>query len=126
MLRPAGRLFVATNGATHLAELRELVRRFALGDALLYVGRDPRFFSLDDAEREVAALFGPARVHQRREVLRVTEAAPLVAYVRSMLPAGAREAELAALGAHVAREIAERGCFALGVAVGAVEARRET
>jgi hypothetical protein len=115
---------VATNEWTHLAELRDLVRRFGLGEWLLYVGRDPRFFALDEAAEEVAARFGPVRVHRRRDVLRVTDPAPLVAYVRSMLPAGSHEAELAALAAHVAGEIASAGSLPLGVAVGAVEASR--
>src|SRR5262245_8451488 len=98
VLRPGRRVFVATNESTHLAELRELVDRFALGEALLYVGRDPGFFDLDSAAREVGARFGPVRVHRRRDRLRVTEAAPLVAYVRSMLPTDAdREAELGEL-----------------------------
>ncbi len=123
-LRPGGRLFVATNACDHLAELRELVERFELGEALLAIGRDPAFFALDAAEREVGALFGAVRVHRRSDVLRVTEAAPLLAYVRSLLPAGAREAELAALAAHVEREIARRGSLPVRVAAGAVEASR--
>jgi hypothetical protein len=58
-------------------------------------------------------------------VLRVTEAAPLVAYVRSLLPGpAARDAELTALTAHVQEEIARRGAFHVRVAAGAVEAFR--
>jgi hypothetical protein len=125
VLRPGGRLFVATNEWTHLAELRELVERFGIGEALLYVGRDPKLFDLDRAEEEVAARFGAARVHRRGDVLRVTEPGLLVAYVRSLLPGpAAREAELAALAAHVQEEIARRGAFHIRVAAGAVEAFR--
>ena len=124
VLRPGGRLFVATNESTHLRELRGLVDRFGLVEARLMVGRDPSFFDLDRAAEEVAAQLGPPRVHRRRDVLRVTEAGPLVAYVRSLLPAGVRERELAELAGWVEGEIAREGSIALGVAVGAVEVAR--
>lgn len=124
VLRPGGRLFVATNESTHLEELRGLVDRFGLAEARLMVGRDPAFFDLERAAEEIAAQLGPPRVHRRRDVLRVTDAAPLLAYVRSLLPSGARERELGELAAHVEREIASAGAFPIGVAVGAVEVAR--
>ena len=107
-----------------LQELRVLVDRFGLTEARLMVGRDPTFFDLDRAAEEVAERLGPPRVHRRRDVLRVTEAAPLVAYVRSLLPEGVRTRELAELSAHVEREIERAGAISIGVAVGAVEVRR--
>jgi hypothetical protein len=73
---------------------------------------------------EVGAQRGPPRVHRRRDVLRVTEAATLVAYVRSLLPRGVRERELAELARHVEREIERAGALSIGVAVGAVEVTR--
>ena len=97
---------------------------YGLTEARLMVGRDPTFFDLDRAAEEVAERLGPPRVHRRRDVLRVTEAAPLVAYVRSLLPEGVRTRELAELSAHVEREIERAGAISIGVAVGAVEVRR--
>jgi SAM-dependent methyltransferase len=124
VLRPGGRLFVATNESTHLEELRRLVDRFGLVEARVMVGRDPSFFDLDRAAEELAAQLGAPRVHRRRDVLRVTEAGILVAYVRSLLPAGARERELAELARHVELEIQRAGALSIGVAAGAVEAMR--
>ena len=124
VLRPGGRLFVATNESTHLAELRELVERFGIVEARLMAGRDPAFFDLDRAAEEIGALLGTPRVHRRRDALRVTEAGPLVAYVRSLLPSGLRERELAELAGFVEGEIARAGELPIGVAVGAVEVAR--
>jgi SAM-dependent methyltransferase len=124
VLRFGGRLFVATNESSHLEELRRLVDRFGLVEARVMVGRDPSFFDLDRAAEEVAAQLGPPRIHRRRDVLRVTEAATLVAYVRSLLPRGVRERELAELARHVEREIERAGALSIGVAVGAVEVTR--
>jgi hypothetical protein len=124
VLRPGGRLFVATNESTHLEELRELVDRFGLVEARLLVGRDPAFFDLERAAAEIAAQLGPPRVHRRRDVLRVTEASVLVAYLRSLLPSGLRERELGELAGFVERAIARAGAFPIGVAVGAVEVAR--
>jgi SAM-dependent methyltransferase len=124
VLRPGGRLFVATNESSHLEELRELVDRFGLLEARFMVRRDPSFFDLDRAAEEVAARIGTPRVHRRRDVLRVTEAGILVAYVRSLLPASVRERELAELARHVELEIERAGAFSIGVAVGAVEVTR--
>ena len=121
VLRPGGRLFVATNESSHLEELRALVDRFGLVEARLMVGRDPTFFDLDRAAEEVAAVLGPPVVHRRRDVLRVTDAGTLVAYVRSLLPVGVREREMAELAGYVEREIARAGAIPIGVAVGAVE-----
>jgi SAM-dependent methyltransferase len=124
VLRAGGRLFVATNESAHLEELRALVERFRLLEARIMVGRDPSFFDLERAAAEMAAELGPPRIHRRRDVLRVTDAAPLVAYVRSLLPRGARQRELAELAHHVEREIERSGELTIGVAVGAVEVSR--
>jgi ubiquinone/menaquinone biosynthesis C-methylase UbiE len=124
VLRPGGRLFVATNESSHLGELRALVDRFGLTEARILVGRAPAFFDLDRAAEEMGALLGPPHVHRRRDVLRVTDAGVLVAYVRSLLPEGVRTREMAELATHVEQEIAREGAIRIGVAVGAVEVER--
>lgn len=124
VLRPGGRVLVATNGAEHLFELRELLARFGLG-GVLYVGRGPEHFDLETAALEVAAVFGDARVHHRRDVLAVTDTAPLVRYVRSLLPAGAaQDGALGRFSEHVERAIARAGSLGVRVAAGAIEAVR--
>jgi SAM-dependent methyltransferase len=121
VLRPGGRLFVATNGWTHLAEVRELVARFGLRSGLLPAGPDPSLFDLEAAAAEVAATFGPVRVQRRSDRLEVGDPE---AYVRSMLPARAQAEGLGALREHVAGAIRQRGSFPVSVAAGLVEAVR--
>jgi SAM-dependent methyltransferase len=124
VLRPGGRLLVATNEWTHLAEIRELVARFGLRSGLLPAGPDPSLFDLEAAAAEVSAAFGPVRVQRRRERLEVSDPEALVAYVRSMLPARGEAEGLGALREHVAGWIRGRGSFPVSVAAGVAEAVR--
>jgi SAM-dependent methyltransferase len=122
VLRPGGRLCVATNAWTHLIELRELAGRFGLGGALFAVGRSQAGFDVECAADEVHAVFGAVRVELRRSVLEITEAAPAVDYVRSVLPEGGSQHEepLEAFRREVARRIEVAGSFPTVACAGVV------
>jgi len=130
VLRPGGRLCVATNDWTHLIELREFASRFGLGGALFAPGRSPGEFDLESAAAEIHASFGPVRVERRRVRLEITEAAPLVAYVRSVLPesesgeeADPFESGLVEFRREVERYIERSGSFETVASAGVVQAR---
>jgi SAM-dependent methyltransferase len=111
VLRPRGRVMVATNGADHLAEVGRLIERFDVPSSFSDAGG----FTLEDARREVSAVFGDVRMHERRDVLRVTDAAVLVAWIRSTVPPGRDAArELAA----IERQVSQQGELPITVSAG--------
>ena len=81
VLRPAGRLYAATNGDGHMAELHDLVAPFASSEALRPAPE--RRFGLENGAEQLARWF--ARVERRDypDSLEVTEAEPLAAYALS-------------------------------------------
>ncbi len=81
VLKPGGKLFAATNGAEHLIEMHELVHQF---DANFAVKPWRLGFSLENGAELLAPYFHEVRLLRFLSSLRVTEAEPLVAYVRSM------------------------------------------
>jgi SAM-dependent methyltransferase len=120
VLRPAGRLVAATNGLGHLAELRALA-----GDLMWSRVHDGRRFGLENGAAQLAVSF----IEIERELfpnhLEVTEAEPLVAYLRSLSVASQPdEPWLAAIEARVAAEIAAHGHFRISGDSGLFRARR--
>jgi ubiquinone/menaquinone biosynthesis C-methylase UbiE len=86
VLRPGGCLYASTLGGGHMAEVRALLRRFQHG-----AGYDHYFlrgigFNLETGADELAPWFPSVRLRRYDDALVVTEAAPLVAYIRSLLP----------------------------------------
>jgi ubiquinone/menaquinone biosynthesis C-methylase UbiE len=93
VLRPGGLLYAATNGGQHMLELHELLHEFDQT-----IPRTPwrLGFSLENGAALLAPYFARIEVRRFPSSLRVTEVAPLVAYVMSMsLAAGAQEAAFA-------------------------------
>jgi len=124
VLAPDGRCYVGTNDWTHLIELRALIARFGIPTAMRPVGRDPDFFDLEAAARELEPRFTRLRLHRRRVRLEVTDAGDLLAYVATMTPVGeVPEAGLDALREHAEWLIARLGSVSIGVAAGTFEAR---
>jgi SAM-dependent methyltransferase len=118
VLRPGGRVVVGTNGAEHLREVGALIERFAV---LEWLGRDSLAsgFDLDAALREVSGHFASVELRRRDDTLRVTAAEPLIAWIRSALPADRCDsAELRALGEWLRGEIERRGEFRVSVCAG--------
>jgi SAM-dependent methyltransferase len=121
VLRPGGRLLVATYPWTHLIELRELVERFGLSGAMLPVRRDGSDFDLERAQDEVARVLRVERVQRRDSALAVTDPEVLVAYVRSFVEDGQA---LEPLRAHVTRQIELAGAFHVQISGGLVTAAK--
>ena len=122
VLRPGGRVLVATHAWTHLIELRELTARYGVQGASLDASRRADDFDLETAADEVAARFSDVRVERRTSALEIRALDPLLAYVRSMQPrrSAPSESSLARFAAHVEREIARAGSLHVGIAAGLV------
>ncbi|MBU1877509.1 MAG: class I SAM-dependent methyltransferase, partial [Chloroflexi bacterium] len=110
VLKPGGRLYAAANGRSHLREMKELTTRFSLGAELL-TDLPPGFFFLDDGLAEFAHWFSAVELRRYEDALRVTEAEPLVAFIRSSFRANSPAEGWGALTAFVEQEIAEHGAI---------------
>jgi SAM-dependent methyltransferase len=84
VLVPGGRFYSTTNGWSHLLEMRELVRRFGLASAMRSAVSASGAWDLEEAAREFGARFEDVRLESCRDVLRVTDAGPLVDAIRSI------------------------------------------
>lgn len=89
VLKPNGKFYAATNGKDHLRELRALVERFAPRAGIWDAFMDMQRFTLEDGAAELAVWFSQVEVRRQDNSLRVTEAAPLVAYIASAADAKA-------------------------------------
>jgi ubiquinone/menaquinone biosynthesis C-methylase UbiE len=113
VLRPGGRLYAATNGRAHMAELRELLGERGWSDA--------ESFGLETGPAQLAAWFATVTVRRYLDALEVTKVEPLLAYACSMAgltvahPAGLGRLEAAAVAA-----IRTRGAFHITKDVGLV------
>ncbi len=120
VLRPGGRLFAATNGAAHLAEQWQLLRRYK-PDAGAWHGTMMHAFSLENGAAQLAEHFAQVTLHPYEDSLRVTEVEPLVRYMDSMalLPPGEQER----FATFVAQEMAAAGgALRIGKVTGLFEA----
>jgi ubiquinone/menaquinone biosynthesis C-methylase UbiE len=94
VLRPGGTLLAATNGQDHMRELWQLMEQ-----VLIRVGASPQratelvgqgraasalSFRLENGEERLRRSFSDVRPERYPDELRVTEAEPLVAYLRSV------------------------------------------
>jgi DNA-binding transcriptional MerR regulator/trans-aconitate methyltransferase len=83
VLRPGGKLYASTIGHRHLQQMKAILSRF---DPKLVLS-DTDFadeFGLENGTEQLTAWFGPdVRLHRYEDALAVTEAEPLLAYVRS-------------------------------------------
>ena len=123
VLRPGGRLYAATIGLNHMAEIREVPGKLEIstpirGDQI--VAR----FNLESGAGELSHWFAGVEVDRRNGVLVVTEADPLVDYVMSFerLP----DEEAARLHAHFSGEIQRDGAFQVTTESGIFKAVRES
>ncbi|HAL15535.1 MAG TPA: hypothetical protein DCP32_01910 [Anaerolineaceae bacterium] len=83
VLVPGGRLCAATNGTSHMQELRELMHRFHLQHAEVpdFVGR----YGLKNAPSILRSSFEHVNVIPFNNTLFVTETQPLIDYIHSMV-----------------------------------------
>ncbi|MBN2148460.1 MAG: class I SAM-dependent methyltransferase [Anaerolineales bacterium] len=85
VLTPGGKLYAATNGEKHMAEVDDIIRRFNpdMAEARLELG--PNEFTLENGAEQLSTFFPKVDMRPFENALEVTEAAPLVAYVLSMV-----------------------------------------
>ncbi len=84
VLKPAGRLYAATNGKAHMLELNELLLNFAERSGIATEVPDMSGFSLETGAEQLKAVFSNVSWHSREDALVITEAEPLLAYILSM------------------------------------------
>lgn len=90
VLKPGGRLVAATNGNAHMGELYTLVQaHIPISQQTLW---SPRRFSLENGQDLLAPYFRRIEVIPFLDDLIVTEAEPLLAYIRSMWSIGLEQA----------------------------------
>lgn len=106
VLRPGGRIAVATNGQAHMAELRDVGTR--IGRPGLIARRD---FTAENGPGLLAAAFQGVRVEEYPADLAVPEVAPILAYLSSMADEPLTAAQVAAVREIVSGRIAAEGVF---------------
>ncbi|MEU4238452.1 methyltransferase domain-containing protein [Actinoplanes sp. NPDC026619] len=106
VLRPGGRIAVATNGLAHMTELRELGTRIGRPDLIAWRG-----FTAGNGPGLIAAAFSGVRVEEYPADLAVPSVAPILAYLGSMADEPLTEAQVAAVEGIVAERIAADGVF---------------
>ena len=82
VLKSNGRFYAATNGQSHLQEIRKLVSRFApelTTEASPFADR----FGLENGQDQLALWFTKVILHRYPDSLVITEAQPLVDYILS-------------------------------------------
>ncbi len=107
VLKPQGKLYAATNGVRHLAEIEWLLQRFdpALKDGFAVRGA----FTLENGTTQLGQHFANIELRRYEDGLIVTEAEPLAAYICSGMigeKIGDRRTELVAF---IENEIATHG-----------------
>ena len=98
VLRPGGYFYAATNGARHMQELHALATGKSPAEA---EPLDRLAFSLENGAAQFAPHFANVALHRYDDALVVTEAEPLLDYLRSMSARPDRD------DAHVAATIAD-------------------
>ncbi|MBI1814947.1 MAG: methyltransferase domain-containing protein [Deltaproteobacteria bacterium] len=107
VLRAGGRLYAATNGHAHLRELDQLAAPFAPATEMI---DSATRFGLETGLAQLQRRFGDVRALRYEDGLVVTDAEPLIAYIRSMSATATISKEaLGKLRAHIDHEIAMRG-----------------
>lgn len=104
VLRPGGRLYAATNGLGHMAEMYAL-----LGDR---GWRAAEAFGLENGPAQLAPWFSAVTVRRYPDALAVTQVQPLLAYARSSVGLNVVHPDgLARLEAAATAAIGTRGAF---------------
>jgi SAM-dependent methyltransferase len=118
VLKPGGMVYASTVGEDHMRELWELVETFAPGTLASTRGVS-QGFTLENGAAQLARWFDDVRVYAYEDGLVVTEAEPLIAYVRSSSFLVAFSAEQqAAFADEVERRIANEGAIRITKASG--------
>jgi len=84
VLKPGGRLFATTNGENSEAEISALVEAFNRMHGDVLPAWPKLSFTLESGKPELEMHFKQVELHRYHQVLRVTEAEPLAAYIMSI------------------------------------------
>jgi len=122
VLKPGGRLYAATNGRAHMKQLHELTKSM---DATATNPRLTPSFRLENGADALHRHFPTANCYLYDDALRITEAAPLVDYARSMSLAPRLLQRPAALMAAIQQVIDQQGAFFIEKHSGLFEAIKE-
>jgi SAM-dependent methyltransferase len=109
VLRPGGRLAVATNGAGHLAELDALGP--AIGRPALQIGANLGNFNAERGAPLVGRHFGDVVVERYPSGLEIPVTEPILAYLDSLADTALTPAERAAAVEAIESRIAAEGTF---------------
>jgi ubiquinone/menaquinone biosynthesis C-methylase UbiE len=122
VLRPGGWLYAATNGRGNHRELRELRGEVATRPE---EWRDCDSFGLENGAEQLSGVFDTVIVRRFADALEITEAEPVLAYLRSQTGLRAVNEEiLSAVEAAVTARIRAEGAFHVTKDVGLLLAQR--
>ncbi len=114
VLKPGRRFYAATNGETHMAELKKLVGEFNMADIARWDAFTINSFRQENGREELSNWFDHVEMHIYEDGLLITEAEPLVAYVLSTLVGmDLDEEKTARFTAFVQQRIDEQGAIAV-------------
>ncbi len=108
VLKPAGCLYATTVGLNHMAELKKVPRKLGIGTSD-NSDQTVAQFNLDNGAKELVQWFAEVEVESKCGALVVTEAAPLVEYLKSYICLSDEEA--IDLHAYFDRRIQLKGAF---------------
>ncbi len=110
VLQPGRRVYIATNGRSHLRELLQLNQRF---DPALDFGWSGQsiIFSLEAGEAEVTQFFHDVHIVRYDDALHITEAGPLVEYILSMSTSSSVQQRRDELQHFIEQEITRSGAI---------------
>jgi SAM-dependent methyltransferase len=109
VLRPGGRLAIATNGHDHMAELDAVSEAIGRADLKLWQSRSD--FTAETAAAQVGRVFGEVTVERYPCDLDVPAAQPVLAYLESMVEEPLSAAQRSAAQDYVQARIAVDGGF---------------
>jgi ubiquinone/menaquinone biosynthesis C-methylase UbiE len=114
VLKQGGRFYAATNGETHMAELKKLVGEFSSADIARWDSFTISSFRRENGREELSRCFNSVELHIYENGLLITEADPLVAYVLSTpVGMGFDEEKTARFTAFVQQRIDEQDAIAV-------------
>jgi ubiquinone/menaquinone biosynthesis C-methylase UbiE len=123
VLKPQGSLHAATLGKQHMWEYQELLRQFA-PQVSMGAQHVDQTFGLENGAEQLSASFGDVQFIQYDCDLAVTDAAPMMDYVSSMVMGKeVLDEQREAMRVHLNQAIADKGYFFIRKASGTFVAR---
>ncbi len=107
VLKPGGRLFVATVGKDHLKEMMDWYRQVHISKTWESMANP---FVLENGMEQLTPFFSEVKLSRYKDNLQVTELEPIMAYIRSGIRVKElSEDELVRLRQHLEKELKEKG-----------------